>query len=943
MSEHDDSTEAPESPPQSPKLGRLRKKPPTKLHAFGDIHGWAPGLITYLISHKLASISIDDKDLGSDGSVDEGAMAELFGRPKDGSEPSAGLRGFPRTPSPVNGEGHGSIQARWIADDDTAFVQIGDVFDRADHSEVACEILRQLIIDAPNRVFVLVGNHEQFMLEDDVSNWVMNDRRNAIQSHEDLIDSNSSKHTRHLPNLDLQDTHERACLAIFGCYRLCVFTLYLTQGAAQQKSGFINRRMDKDLVDGLLSPDWSPYLVTKSYLDDVRDVGVEVPGALVAMVIGENLFHHAEPGEHLNELPSRINWKRNRDWGWLDYTRSEEGITKPTHLLWHRNASDGAFSGSPRVANQMDGIRKEWPGLFRIIHGHSPTVGVAEFTRAMGKNKSSTSCSYLAENISIEPRRGMASGIRIYNIDEGMSPHYYEGSNTDSTTRVPVGLREASEENMGSHVCVHTDSDEFISLESSRTVEKDTRELWAWGPEQSRFNPKEEWILNVNSGMLEKAMEFDDYIWIVRISQAGHEVARGHISGYSLIPNLIRTILRESGVKWKLPENPPKALEYITSPLLGKVFAPLISGADDAGTKVAKKLSFQAIGLSCQDTAEQKLVSINMSDIDEPHEDSELNLRVTLNYGLRGKKKLDYAGHSVTVEEIYCKSPFSICSDPKVGRYWLDYWLGDDSENEFVGASCIAFNPLSTKGGNSKPKLKEVSHWKTPKIEPPKVRNDEPKIVPTSKEQSGSGKTGIASWFRGPKKKEGILAQQERLHSSPESKRPVSRKTAQSVQEQQKRLDKEHKKSTETAPSPPPIQQSAEATSDPQPNSSQKNALSPSEEKSLIGINSSSSGLKIILDNNEVNELLSRCDIAKRKNTQPPMRIKIVKISKGAVTTLDLLDQKNAFNWVIRSVGGGIPACKKNKHGIDGRDLKKLIEHQSFADFLQEHEKGVGW
>ncbi|SVC57310.1 uncharacterized protein METZ01_LOCUS310164, partial [marine metagenome] len=163
MSEHDDSTETSESPPQSPKLGRLRKKPPTKLHAFGDIHGWAPGLITYLISHKLASISIDDKDLGSDGSVDEAAMAELFGRPKDGSEPSAGLRGFPRNPSPVNGEGHGSIRARWIADDDTAFVQIGDVFDRADHSEVACEILRQLIIDAPNRVFVLVGNHEQFM------------------------------------------------------------------------------------------------------------------------------------------------------------------------------------------------------------------------------------------------------------------------------------------------------------------------------------------------------------------------------------------------------------------------------------------------------------------------------------------------------------------------------------------------------------------------------------------------------------------------------------------------------------------------------------------------------------------------------------------------------------------------------------------------------------
>ena len=941
MSEHDDSTETSESPPQSPKLGRLRKKPPTKLHAFGDIHGWAPGLITYLISHKLASISIDDKDLGSDGSVDEAAMAELFGRPKDGSEPSAGLRGFPRNPSPVNGEGHGSIRARWIADDDTAFVQIGDVFDRADHSEVACEILRQLIIDAPNRVFVLVGNHEQFMLEDDVTNWWMNDSRNAIQSHEDLIDSNSSKHTRHLPNLDLQDTEERATLAIFGCYRLCVFALYLTQGAAQQKSGFIDRRMDEDLVDGLLAPGWSPYLVTKSYLDDCREVEAEIPGALVAMVIGENLFHHAEPGEHLNELPSMINWKKN--WGWLDYTCEGQGTTKPTHLLWHRNASDGAFSGSPRVAIQMDGIRKEWPGLFRIIHGHSPTVGVAEFTRAMGKNKSSTSCSYLAENISTEPRRGVASGIRVYNIDEGMSPHYYEGDVTDSTTRVPVGLREVSEENMGPHVCVHTDSDEFISLEGSRTVKKDTRELWAWGPEQSRFNPKEEWIQHASSGMLETAMEFDDHVWIVRISPAGHELARGHISGYSLIPNLIRTILRESGVKWNAPGNPPKALGYLISDILGKVFVPLISGADDAGTKVAKKLGFQAIGLSLQDATNQKLVSINMHDIDGHHEDSELGLRLTLNYGNRNQKKLDYPGHSVTIQEIICNSPFSICSDPKVGRYWLNYWLGDDSANVYVGASCIAFNPQSTKGGKKTVKLKKVLRWEAPKIEPPKVLKDEHKTVRTFKGQSGSEKTGLIERITGNKKKEDILSQQERLHSESEPKRLDSGKTAQSVQEQQKRLTSEDKKPIGTTLSPPPIQKSAVATSDPQPKSSQKDASSTSEEKSLIGTNSSSQGLNIILDDSEVNELLSRCGIAKRSPPQTPMRINIVRLSKYGPVSLELLDQTSEFTWVIRSDWKGTPQSKKHKHGISGEDLKRMIDHQSFNDFLREHEKEVGW
>ena len=56
-------------------------------------------------------------------------------------------------------------------------------FDRADHSELAAEILRQLIVDAPGRVFVLVGNHEQFMLENDFSNWAHNEVRSAYNEH----------------------------------------------------------------------------------------------------------------------------------------------------------------------------------------------------------------------------------------------------------------------------------------------------------------------------------------------------------------------------------------------------------------------------------------------------------------------------------------------------------------------------------------------------------------------------------------------------------------------------------------------------------------------------------------------------------------------------------------------------------------------------------------
>ena len=94
--------------------------------------------------------------------------------------PSAGLRGRPNFDGCVNGQGHGSVRARWTGRKGQAFIQLGDVIDRADHSELACEILRQLLIDAPCSVFVLVGNPEQFVLEDEYDNWYLNERRNAI-------------------------------------------------------------------------------------------------------------------------------------------------------------------------------------------------------------------------------------------------------------------------------------------------------------------------------------------------------------------------------------------------------------------------------------------------------------------------------------------------------------------------------------------------------------------------------------------------------------------------------------------------------------------------------------------------------------------------------------------------------------------------------------------
>ncbi len=51
------------------------------------------------------------------------------------------------------------VDVEWLLAKDEFFIQVGDVFDRADHSELSAEILRQMILQAPAHVFVLVGKY----------------------------------------------------------------------------------------------------------------------------------------------------------------------------------------------------------------------------------------------------------------------------------------------------------------------------------------------------------------------------------------------------------------------------------------------------------------------------------------------------------------------------------------------------------------------------------------------------------------------------------------------------------------------------------------------------------------------------------------------------------------------------------------------------------------
>ena len=66
--------------PLTTELKECKFNSPNEVHVLGDLHGWAPGLITYLIEHKLASIEINGVLLGENGVLDTRSMMNVFAR-----------------------------------------------------------------------------------------------------------------------------------------------------------------------------------------------------------------------------------------------------------------------------------------------------------------------------------------------------------------------------------------------------------------------------------------------------------------------------------------------------------------------------------------------------------------------------------------------------------------------------------------------------------------------------------------------------------------------------------------------------------------------------------------------------------------------------------------------------------------------------------------------
>ena len=191
---------------------------------------------------------------------------------------------------------------------------------------------------------------------------------------------------------------------------------------------------------GMLDTGWSPYERANTLSKNVKK-GESIPGAISALTMNDILFHHAEPAAHqanrdghLLELHKTISTQHHpalNEFKIQMYRYGGESLhdSEDQRLLWARGSSSGANSGNPAAQEHLDDLANNWPGLHRIVHGHTPTVGLSEFNTVISGE--SRPVSYNADANHHQPIKGRANNVRVHNIDEGMSPVYFAHSKDD--------------------------------------------------------------------------------------------------------------------------------------------------------------------------------------------------------------------------------------------------------------------------------------------------------------------------------------------------------------------------------------------------------------------------------------------------------------------------------------------------------------------------------
>ena len=424
------------------------------VHILGDLHGWAPGYINWLSARELAKVSINGYDVNPNSDAGRKAMEHHFPNPMQLIH-DKGI--FPLPPhidgNPLHPEGFPpsifrNISAEWTGSEGQLFVHIGDYIDRGDHSEICLELTRQLVSKSRGMAWALIGNHEEMVLNGAFDNWLGNEERHILEPphagsirHMDAIYHEfeaGEKAASRAVFTDIQSHLAHLCLTQELMIRKSLDKTSLVRWCKQTDEALRLGGYNPEKLEEILSlPGWAPLEASHRWLNNLieeyrtnpESSPCSLPGAIVAMGIGQLIFTHAEVSAFTSlddglmaDFSEHYTLKSGASIHLLAHRFHPKQKTATAPLMWQRKGIQGksltklGIEGLQRLSAAIPSMR--WH-----IHGHTPL-----------KQKTTTI-------LHVEPD---GPRLLVSNIDEGMTPAFRSDagySDAYDCHRIPSGLQ----------------------------------------------------------------------------------------------------------------------------------------------------------------------------------------------------------------------------------------------------------------------------------------------------------------------------------------------------------------------------------------------------------------------------------------------------------------------------------------------------------------------
>ena len=423
------------------------------IFTLGDVHGWAPGLANYFLEHGLADITFDGIPYPKNADkifpdVDELAVK---GRPMEGQW----MDGNPFTPfhprdrSEQYRGAFGEIDVHpGKALDNGFFLQVGDLNDRGDYSELNFDIMRQLALTSGGRALALLGNHEEMLLMGNYKNWLNNEESSGFF---DSKNNPGSVRFRHEFLGVKADSVEAYRQSLFFSYCAHFAHLLLTQeyvlrnmldGPSRERytkltqpALNIGNITDEKLEHIAKERSWATLELCQKWLQNVWKAEKEliIPGAVVVFSIGSMIGLHAS----VNSLKKFFDSERSENFlkpyttklganvRLHMYTCIPKSKSPDSEMLWERDNKGWTTStASKKMVETVTSLQQKIPHISAYVQGHEPLSG-----KEM-RVKTHSVPTPLGE-------------VNITNLDIGMTPVYLPSKleNKYSHTRTPDGLK----------------------------------------------------------------------------------------------------------------------------------------------------------------------------------------------------------------------------------------------------------------------------------------------------------------------------------------------------------------------------------------------------------------------------------------------------------------------------------------------------------------------